>query len=313
MTQTGRDRPTATGVTGEERAADGAGSDVDRYADTVIGVVVPAYNEAEHVGEVLETVPPFVDRIYAVDDASEDGTWDEIRRRAPTAGETMADGGALVDGRVVPIRHEENQGAGAALRTGYRHAVDDGVEVVVAIDADGQMDPDNMPALLDPIVDGEADYAKGNRLADRESRREMPAFRQVGNLTLTGLTRVASGYWSLMDPQNGYTAISREALETIDLDAVPDGHDYTNDLLVRLNVAGARVADVSMPALYGDEESTIDYVEFVPRTSVTLLRSFCWRLRRRYLARDGRSRQLSSYPGTPSDVRIDRDWEARRE
>lgn len=339
----------------------------DRYEETTIGVVVPAYNEAEHVGAVLDSIPSFVDRIYAVDDASQDDTWSEIRDRALDGDERIADGGEAsetsrtslelrsnggetsvasrassgrsfgggetsvtsrassgrppeasgvsttgrlssgrgsdsgevrdasrtssnrrfedgpVDPRIVPIRHAENQGAGAALRTGYQRALADGVEVTVAMDADGQMDPDRMTALLDPVVDGPADYAKGNRLSDPAYRRAMPPLRQFGNWLLTLLTRVASGYWRTVDPQNGYTAISKEALGAIDLDALPDGHDYTNDLLVRLNVAGLRVADVSMPAVYGEEESSITYSQFVPSTSATLLRSFLWRLRRHYL------------------------------
>ncbi len=322
----------------------------NRYEETTIGVVVPAYNEAKHVGAVLDSIPSFVDRIYAVDDASQDDTWSEIRDRALDGDERMADGGEAseasrtsperrsdggevgvtrgipseqrlaggktsevsrassgrnpdggevseasrtssnllsddspVDPRIVPIRHAENQGAGAALRTGYQRALADGVEVTVAMDADGQMDPDRMTALLDPVVDGPADYAKGNRLSDPAYRRAMPPLRQFGNWLLTLLTRVASGYWRTVDPQNGYTAISKEALGAIDLDALPDGHDYTNDLLVRLNVAGLRVADVSMPAVYGEEESSITYSQFVPSTSATLLRSFLWRLRRHYL------------------------------
>ncbi len=310
------------------------------YDDHSIAVVVPAYNEVEHVGEVLDTIPPFVDRIYAVDDRSTDGTWAEIRRRVPETDVTdeadadrvrgavsVADGGLTlesddgptddgdgpaeessepagdgdepaddgearsgdsvpVDDRIVPIRHEENRGAGAGIRTGYRHAYEDGMDVTVAMDGDGQMDPAYMPDLVDPVVSGEAEYAKGNRLADPEAREEMPAFRLFGNWLLTMLTKVASGYWKTMDPQNGYTAISHEALAAIDIDAIPAGHDYTNDLLVRLNVAGARVADVSMPACYGDEASTIDYSRFAPKTSWTLLQSFLWRLRRTYLTRD---------------------------
>jgi glycosyltransferase involved in cell wall biosynthesis len=258
----------------------------ERYEGTAIGVVVPAYNEAEHVGGVLEDIPSFVDRIYAVDDDSRDDTWAEIRRRASTDGDPRTDGGQTVDPRIVPLRHAENRGAGAALRTGYQRALAEDMDVTVAMDADGQMDPDQVPALVDPIVDGPADYAKGNRLADPEYREAMPPFRQFGNWLLTLLTKVASGYWKTMDPQNGFTAVSGEALEAIDLEALPDGHDYTNDLLVRLNVADLRVADVAMPAVYGEEESTITYSRFVPATSTTLLRSFLWRLRRRYLVRD---------------------------
>jgi glycosyltransferase involved in cell wall biosynthesis len=293
------------------------------YGGHTVAVVVPAYNEEAFVGEVLESTPSFVDRIYAVDDASTDGTWRVVRRhadrtgaesRTPTAASTPApaadadtdaeagaarrtraepgvaapDGGT-VDGRVVAIRHAENQGAGGALRTGYRQALEDGMDVTVAMDADGQMDPDRMTDLLDPIVEGRADYAKGNRLADPAFRDGMPRFRRFGNVLLTLLTRIASGYWGMMDPQNGYTAISEEALAAVDPSSLPSGHDYTNELLVRLNVAGMRVADVGMPAVYGDESSTITYSRFVPRTSATLLRAFLRRLASRARTPAGRA------------------------
>jgi glycosyltransferase involved in cell wall biosynthesis len=269
------------------------------YRGHTVGVIVPAYNEEAHVGEVLETMPAFVDRIYAVDDRSTDDTWQIIQeyaaaaRRAtdeealeaesPTESEpeiraSIPDGGQIGGTEIVPIRHEENQGAGGALRTGYIRGRDDGMDIVVTMDADGQMDPDQLPRLLDPIADGEADYTKGNRLADRESRREMPPFRLLGNWMLTQLTKIASGYWTLQDPQNGYTAISHEALSAVDIEALPDDHEYPNDLLVRLNIAEMRVADVSMPAVYDDEESTIEYKRFIPITSVTLLRGFLQRL-----------------------------------
>ncbi|NKE34523.1 glycosyltransferase family 2 protein [Natronococcus sp. JC468] len=267
------------------------------YRGHTIGVIVPAYNEESHVGEVLATVPEFVDRIYAVDDRSTDDTWKIIRECAaasrrvtdepldsdgefgPEIRASIADGGRVGETEIVPIRHEENQGAGGALRTGYVRGREDGMDIVATIDADGQMDPEQLPRLLDPIVEDVADYTKGNRLGDRESRREMPPFRLFGNWLLTQLTKIASGYWTLQDPQNGYTAISQEALSAVDVESLPDDHEYPNDLLVRLNIADMRVADVSMPAMYDDEESTIEYRRFVPVTSVTLLRGF---LRRMY-------------------------------
>ncbi|WP_254522947.1 glycosyltransferase family 2 protein [Natrinema caseinilyticum] len=268
------------------------------YRRHTIGVIVPAYNEEGHIGDVLATMPDFVDRIYAVDDRSTDDTWRVIQEYAAasrqpddesTGTETvddgderlrtsLPDGGSVVGSKIVPIRHAENKGAGGALRTGYVRARDDGVDIAVTMDADGQMDPDQLPSLLDPIVEGDADYAKGNRLADQLSRREMPPFRLFGNWLLTQLTKIASGYWRLQDPQNGYTAISHKALSAIDIESLPDDHDYPNDLLVRLNIAGMRTADVSMPAVYDDEESTIRYRTFVPLTSVTLLRGFLRRM-----------------------------------
>ncbi|AGB39582.1 glycosyltransferase family 2 protein [Natronococcus occultus] len=291
------------------------------YRGHTVGVIVPAYNEESHIGEVLATIPSFVDRIYAVDDQSTDDTWSVIQEYTtaservtndeasnveagspPEAPPSIADGGQIGDTEIVPIRHEENQGAGGALRTGYVRGREDGMDIVVTIDADGQMDPEQLPSLLDPIVEDVADYTKGNRLADPKSRREMPPFRLFGNWLLTQLTKIASGYWTLQDPQNGYTAISQEALAAVDVESLPDDHEYPNDLLVRLNIAGMRIADVSMPAVYDDEESTIEYERFVPITSVTLLQGF---LRRMYsqLSNDYRDPVAIGYAtGTASFV-----------
>ncbi|WP_226007285.1 glycosyltransferase family 2 protein [Natrinema salinisoli] len=262
------------------------------YKGKRIGVVVTAYDEAAFVGRVIETVPDFVDRIYAVDDGSPDESWDVIRRVAETINETAADGDTepaltVADGgddrRVVPIRHEENHGYGAAVKTGYRRAVDDEIDVVAVMNGDGQMDPAILDRIIDPVVTGEADYAKGNRLLHPEDREDMSRFRFVGNAMLTGLSKFASGYWSIGDPQNGYTAISREAIEWLDLESITDQYGFLNHLLTHLNVAGYRVADVPMSAVYGDEESSIKYVPFVRFVSLLLLQSFCWRLKTRYL------------------------------
>ena len=276
------------------------------YRDHTVAVVVPAYNEEGFVGEVIDTVPEFVDRVYAVDDRSTDATWDEIRRHASRethpadevapGGRSVAAGaveGARTDGsgvetgrEVVPIRHEENRGVGAAITTGYRRSLQDGIDVTAVMAGDGQMDPDQLDRLLDPIVEGRAHYAKGNRLLGREYYEEMSAFRLFGNVTLSVLTKISSGYWEMLDPQNGYTAISREALEAVDLDALYEEYGFSNDLLVALNTRELPIADVAMPAVYGEERSHIEYRTFVPRLSWLLWRRFLNRLGVRYLLRD---------------------------
>ncbi|WP_339104333.1 glycosyltransferase family 2 protein [Haloterrigena salinisoli] len=278
------------------------------YREATVGVVMPAYDEEGFVGDVIREMPDYVDRIYAIDDRSTDGTWEEILEAARDDADAnggvdatddapmVTDGGAsaLVRrasvqdpiGRVVPIRHRENRGAGGAIKTGYLAARADGVDATVTVDADGQMDLSQMSRLLDPIVADEADYAKGNRLLSREYRAAMPRFRFVGNAILSFLTKVASGYWKTMDPQNGYTAISGDALEAIDLENLYEYYGYCNDLLVKLNVRGMRVADVAMPAVYGDEESSITYSEYIPKVSTMLLRNFLWRLKTKYLVLD---------------------------
>ncbi|THE62988.1 glycosyltransferase family 2 protein [Salinadaptatus halalkaliphilus] len=257
------------------------------YKGRTVGVVVTAYDEARFVGEVLETVPDFVDRIYAIDDASPDESWDVICGVAERVNETESVERAVTDGgdrrRIVPIRHEENRGYGAAVKTGYERAAADGIDVVAVMNGDGQMDPAILDRIVDPVATGEADYAKGNRLLTPADREDMSRFRLFGNAMLTGLSKFASGYWTIGDPQNGYTAISRAAIEDLDLEAITDRYGFLNHILTHLNVADRCVADVSMSAVYGEEESSIRYVPFVRYVSLLLLRSFYWRLKRQYV------------------------------
>ncbi|MFC5368783.1 glycosyltransferase family 2 protein [Salinirubrum litoreum] len=276
------------------------------YRNHRVAVVVPAYNESGFVGDVLRGMPDYVDLVIAVDDDSTDDTWAEILTTAaeteptaetatavarhPDAPATPLTERATVSdrvGRVLPVQHRENQGAGGAIKTGYMAAVERQVDLIVTVDGDGQMDLSIMTRFLDPLIDGGAGYAKGNRLLYREFREQMPRFRFVGNLTLTFLTKIASGYWRMMDPQNGYTAISRDALVAIDLDDLYEYYGYCNDLLVKLNVAGVRIADVPMPARYGEEQSSIKYGTYIRRVSLMLLWNFLWRINAEF--RSGRT------------------------
>ena len=247
------------------------------YEDHTIAVVVPAYNEEESVGAVLESFPSFVDRAYVVDDGSTDDTWAEIQEKAVGVNEQHE---GHFDQLVVPIQHEENRGVGGAIKTGYLHARKEGIDVTTVMAGDDQMDPELLEQYVDPVVAGEADYTKGNRFL-HEDIEEMPRFRYVGNVMLSLLTKIASGYWSIGDPQNGYTAISLAALEAIELEEMYEYYGYCNDLLVKLNVAGMRVMDVphSSEYLYDEDWSShIRYGDYIPRVSTMLLRNFVWRL-----------------------------------
>ncbi|MFW6385111.1 MAG: glycosyltransferase family 2 protein [Halodesulfurarchaeum sp.] len=248
-----------------------------------VGVVIPAYNEAGKVGNVIEGIPSFVDRAYVIDDGSTDSTWAEIRAHAEARNESH-------DGRfedlVVPIEHETNRGVGGAIKTGYLRAREEQIDATAVLGGDDQMDGMELPKYLDPIADGVADYVKGNRFDRPEHWATMPRFRLVGNVILSYLTKIASGYWETMDSQNGYTAISLRALEEADIEGMYEYYGYCNDLLVRLNAANIRVADVPRSSDYAYAEgwdSHIDYKEYIPRVSVMLLRGFLWRLRRKYL------------------------------
>jgi glycosyltransferase involved in cell wall biosynthesis len=267
------------------------------YRGESISVVVPAYNEEGFVGGVIETMPDYVDRVYVIDDCSTDGTWEEIQNyaeqentncdsRTRVTQPTVEDGGVVFERRVVPIQHEENRGVGGAIKTGYKRALEDRIDITAVMAADGQMDPDSLDRLLDPIAEGRADYAKANRLVHRSYRSDMSNWRLFGNALLTFLTKISSGYWKMMDPQNGYTAISKQTLERLDIDSLYDRYGFLNELLVKLNVNDVRIADVPVPAVYGEEESHINYSRFIPRTSWLLLRGFLWRLRIKYLVLD---------------------------
>lgn len=285
------------------------------YREHTIGVVVPAYNEEGLVGNVIDTMPDYVDRVYVIDDRSTDGTWDEIKAHAEEANArarnrgtvsvdgnldvingsnsksdkqvlAKTDGGLIFDPRVVPIQHEHNMGVGGAIKTGYKRALEDGIDIAAVMAGDGQMDPDLLHKFLDPIVENKADYTKGNRLLYKEYRQGMSKWRFFGNAILTFLTKVSSGYWKMMDPQNGYTAISKKTIKNLDMESLYNRYGFVNDLLVQLNVNDVRIADIPTPAYYGDEESHIKYSSFIPKTSWLLLRNFLWRLRLKYLILD---------------------------
>jgi glycosyltransferase involved in cell wall biosynthesis len=272
------------------------------YASESLAVVVPAYNEAAFIQNVVETIPAYVDTIVVVDDHSTDGTWREIRScmgsndpEAPVASDhadqlLTTDGAgtnevyrqSTTDVDLVAVRHSENRGRGAAVKTGYRLAVEAAHDVVAVMDGDGQMDPDDLERLVDPIVDGDADYAKGNRLVDRRHCVDMSNWRLFGNGILTILTKVASGLWHVRDPQNGYTAVSADALSALSIDDLYDDYGFLNDVLIRMAYHDLRVVDVPIEALYADEESGIKYRSFVPNLSLLLARGFAWRLLAKY-------------------------------
>jgi glycosyltransferase involved in cell wall biosynthesis len=268
------------------------------YRNHSVAVVVPAYNETGLIGEVIRTIPSFVDRVYVIDDCSTDGTWEEIEKHAAAVNREHGRPPAIADGghgatasagpgipgpRVVPIRNEVNRGRGASVKRGFRRALEDEMDVVAMMDGDGQMDPAVLDRILDPVVEGRADYAKGNRLTAEGGWEGMTRFRLFGNLTLSFLTKMSTGYWGVGDSQNGYAAISREALERIDIDDLYEDYGFENDILAKLNLHDMRVADVPHPAVYGEETSTIQYGSFIPRVSALLLRNFARRITDKYL------------------------------
>ncbi len=241
------------------------------YKNKKIAVVIPAYKEEKLIGETLSYIPEYVDRIYAVDDGSPDRTYEIMLKIAKE------------DPRIICMKHKKNGGVGAAIVTGYKKALEDEMDIAVVMAGDNQMDASFLPDLLEPIIKGRADYVKANRLLSPRYRLGMGKWRFFGNSILTFLTKIASGYWQIMDPQNGYTAISRNALERLELDSIYPWYGYCNDILVKLNVYGLRVVDVPVPARYGMEKSSIKYSTYIVKISLMLLRNFFWRLKMKYI------------------------------
>jgi glycosyltransferase involved in cell wall biosynthesis len=237
-----------------------------------VAVVVPAFDEEALVGATVGSIPSFVDRVYVVDDASRDAT---------------AERAAAGDPRVEVIRHERNEGVGAAIVTGYRRAIADAVDVTAVMAADGQMDPDDLETLVRAVASGEVDYAKANRLASGQAFELIPKTRFFGNAILSFLTKIASGYWHVADSQSGFTAISLETLRLLDLGRLYPRYGFPNDLLVHLNVWNRRVRDYPSRPIYGvGERSGIRLRTVVPRISWLLCKAFFWRLGQKYVIRD---------------------------
>jgi glycosyltransferase involved in cell wall biosynthesis len=238
--------------------------------------VVPAYNEERQIGKVLETMPAFVDHIIVVDDHSADATIERCQEWQDR-----------LSNRLTIIAQPKRGGVGAAITSGYKRSVDLGLDVVAVMAGDGQMDPNDLTLIIEPVTSGKADYSKGNRLFTGEAWRKTPAVRYLGNAFLSMLTKIASGYWHVADSQSGYTAISRAALQSLDLERVYPSYGYPNDLLVRLNINNFRVADVPVHPRYGiGERSSMNVFKVMPTVSLLLFRGFMRRLFLKYVIKD---------------------------
>lgn len=245
------------------------------YKNKSIAVVVPAYNEETQIGRVIETMPDYVDKIVIIDDKSLDNTIKIV--------EEYGKG----NDKIILVCHERNLGVGGAIASGYKWARDHEFDVAVVMAGDGQMSPRDLPVIIDPIVEGKADYSKGNRLFTGEAYKRIPKVRYFGNAVLSLLTKISSGYWHVADSQSGFTAINKEALSTIDWDKMYKGYGQPNDLLVRLNVSDYRAIDVHIRPVYNiGERSGIKLKKVVFTISWLLLKLFLWRIKEKYIIRD---------------------------
>lgn len=207
-------------------------------------VVIPSYKVREHILGVISGIGTEIQKIYVVDDCCPDQSGKFVEENCK-------------DARVEVLYHKQNLGVGGAVKTGYRKAIHDKIEVVVKLDGDGQMDSSLIPSLIRPILAGDADYVKGNRFFNLTSLRAMPGLRLFGNSMLSILNKFVNGYWNLMDPTNGFTAIHVSALKLLELDKVADNYFFESDMLFRLGTIRAVVHEMPMDAVYGDEKSNL--------------------------------------------------------
>lgn len=211
---------------------------------TKIAVVIPCYKVGKHIQNVLDRIGPEVDAIYLIDDCCPDYQYRGfINDNFPP--------------RTKIVRNQENLGVGGAVKVGYLAAIADEMDIIVKVDGDGQMDPKIIMEFVRPIIDGKADYTKGNRFFDLAGIKSMPVIRLFGNSLLSFMTKISSGYWDIFDPTNGYTAIHRDALRKIPFDKVSDRYFFETDMLFRLNIMKAVVIDIPMESLYGSEKSNL--------------------------------------------------------
>ena len=245
------------------------------YEGKSIGVVVPCYNEETQIGGVITTMPAIVDKIIIIDDKSRDDTVKVIN--SMKAGYPS----------FILIEHVKNQGVGGAIATGYKWCRDNGIDVAVVMAGDGQMNPKDLPALLNPVVAGEVDYSKGNRLFTGEAYSRIPKVRYFGNSVLSMFTKIASGYWHVADSQTGYTALNAKGLKLINWDNMYKRYGQPNDLLVKLNVWDLKVRDVPVEPVYNvGEQSGIQLRKVIFTIPMLLLRLFFWRMKEKYIIRN---------------------------
>ena len=245
------------------------------YKEKTVAVVVPAYNEEKLIERTLNTIPKFVDHIVVIDDKSKDRTVEIVEKAAEK------------ENRIILIKHDKNGGVGKAISSGYIWARDNNADIAVVMAGDSQMDPEDLPNLLEPIIYNKADYAKGNRLFTGEAWKKSPRIRYLGNSVLSLMTKIASGYWHVADSQTGYTALSKKALHLLPLEDIYPRYGMPNDFLVTCNIYNIRVADVPVKPVYGvGEKSGIKVWRIIFSLSFLIIRLFIRRMTQKYVIRD---------------------------
>jgi glycosyltransferase involved in cell wall biosynthesis len=238
-----------------------------------VGVVIPAYKSKDFVLSVIERIGAECDAIFVIDDACPQGTGIMVQDKC-------------TDRRLQVLFHPLNLGVGGAVMTGYVAALYDGCEVIVKIDSDGQMDPELVPLFIEPILNGSADYVKGNRFYDLTHIKKMPGVRILGNAVLSFMSKFSTGYWDIFDPTNGYTAIHARVVANLPLDKISQRYFFESDMLFRLNTMRCVVVDVPMDAHYADETSSLKIKQIVFEFLSKHVRNFGKRIFYNYFLRD---------------------------
>lgn len=256
------------------------------YEEQKIAVAIPCYKVEQHLERVVQGLPAFVDIIILVDDCSPDRTG------------ALVDRLAVSDSRIVALHHTENRGVGGAMKTAFAKAVEMGADVVVKLDGDGQMDASYIASLVEGLR--EADFAKGNRLFDRQMLRRMPMVRRIGNMGIGFMVKVASGYWNVSDPVNGFFAIRTATLSQMDMQRVADRYFFESSMLIEMHYAGARISEVPMPAIYADETSNLSIGKALFSFPPKLIAAWIRRLHLSYFVYDFNICSLYLLVGLPS-------------
>lgn len=243
------------------------------YKNNKVAVVIPSYNEEILLPETLDGIPKYIDKIIVVNDCSIDRTAEILKTYTKR------------NTKIIVISHEINEGLGKSLIDGYLESLSLDMDVTAIMAGDNQMHPNDLPGLLDKLIDDNYDYVKGNRLS-HINISAMPTYRFLGNSLLTLLTKFATGYYFSMDPQCGYTVIKNAALANIPIEKMTRGYGYNADILCMLNIQRYRVADVEVRPIYDREKSKIKLWKYVPKTSAILIRLFFRRLWQRYTVLD---------------------------
>lgn len=238
-----------------------------------IAVVIPSYKVRKYIIDVVSHIPAEIWKIYIIDDACPQNSGDFVKSQT-------------TDDRLRLICHKENTGVGGAVMTGYRAAINDGAQVIVKIDGDGQMDTTLIPYLVDPILRGEADYTKGNRFFDLEKIGAMPPLRLFGNAVLSLMAKLSTGYWDIFDPTNGFTAIHADVAKNLPYNKISRRFFFETDILFRLNILRAVVIDIPMDAKYGEETSNLKISKVFFEFFIKHVRNFIKRIFYNYYLRD---------------------------